>query len=107
MQVEEKVLAETEAVKQDELMQISAEQREQTIKCLLKVLNYQIKATEEQAKDVLEHAQRNDKEIEEFKQQLIEKENEYKLSEMNQALEKTKQIAGSYRPSTGDNDDED
>jgi len=40
MQVEEKVLAETEAVKQDELMQISAEQREQTIKCLLKVLNY-------------------------------------------------------------------
>ena len=88
-------------------MQISAEQREQTIKCLLKVLNYQIKATEEQAKDVLEHAQRNDKEIEEFKQQLIDKENEFKLSEMNQALEKTKKIAGSYRPSTEQNDDDD
>ena len=88
-------------------MEISADQREKTIKCLLKVLNYQIKATEEQAKDVLEHAQRNDQEIEEFKHQLIEKENQYKLSEMNEALEKTKKIAGSYRPSTGDdNDDE-
>lgn len=55
-------------------MQISAEQREQTIKCLLKVLNYQLKATEDQANDVLEHAKQNDKEIEEFKQELLERE---------------------------------
>ena len=41
-------------------MKISGEQREQTIKCLLKVLQYQLQQTEEQSKEVLEHAKRND-----------------------------------------------
>ena len=56
LEVEQKIQKEAEQVKEDELMKISAEQREQTIKCLLKVLNFQLKATEDQANDVLEHA---------------------------------------------------
>lgn len=72
--MELKVQAEAQQEKEDELLQISDEQREQTIKCLLKVLNFQLKATEEQANDVLDHAMKNDKEIEEFKQELIERE---------------------------------
>lgn len=87
-------------------MQISAEQREQTIKCLLKVLNYQLKATEDQANDVLEHAKQNDKEIEEFKQELLEREKQFKLSEMQEALDKAKKVAGSYKPSTEDADED-
>ena len=38
--VEQKVQTEAQREKEDELLQISAEQREQTIKCLLKVLNF-------------------------------------------------------------------
>ena len=38
--VEQKVQTEAQQEKEDELLQISAEQREQTIKCLLKVLNF-------------------------------------------------------------------
>ena len=38
--VEQKVQTEGQQEKEDELLQISAEQREQTIKCLLKVLNF-------------------------------------------------------------------
>ena len=38
--VEQKVQTEAQQEKEDELLQISAEQREKTIKCLLKVLNF-------------------------------------------------------------------
>lgn len=33
-------------------------------------------------------------------------ENEFKLGEMTQALEQAKKVAGGYRPSTGDDDQE-
>ena len=62
--------------------------------------------TEEQSKEVLEHAKRNDKEIEEFKKELEERDRKLKLDEMADALERTKRIAGSYKPS-GEDDDED
>ena len=39
-QVEAEVSAKHQEIEEDQLMQISAEQREKTIKCLLKVLNY-------------------------------------------------------------------
>ena len=87
-------------------MKISGEQREQTIKCLLKVLQYQVQQTEEQSKEVLEHAKRNDKEIEEFKRELEERDRKLKIEEMAEALERTKRIAGSYKPS-GEDENED
>ena len=50
---------------------------------------------------------KNDKEIEEFKQELIEREKQFKLSEMQEALDKARQVAGSYKPSGGDADEDD
>ena len=50
---------------------------------------------------------KNDKEIEEFKQELIERDKQFKLSEMQEALDKARKVAGSYKPSGEDADEDD
>jgi hypothetical protein len=50
----EKLLVKEE---EDELLKLSGQEKEKTIKCLLKVLSYQVQQVEQQASDVLTNAQ--------------------------------------------------
>jgi hypothetical protein len=53
-----------EVLKKDlEEQSVPEEQREKTMKCLMKVLDYQLKSVQEQAKDIEQHYQRVDKEL--------------------------------------------
>lgn len=87
-------------------MKVSGEQREKTIKCLLKVLQYQVKGVEEQAQDVIQHAKLNDAELKAYQREMIEEERKLKLQEMNEELDRTKKIAGTYKQSAQDEEPE-
>jgi hypothetical protein len=90
----EKILAKKA---EDDLMKVTGEEREKTIKCMLKVLKHQVKSVEDQAAELIDHAKVQEKELEEFKMELKRKENEIFRQELQQELELTKKIAGTYK----------
>lgn len=47
-------------------MAVTDEQREKTIKCLLKVLDYQLQGVRDQARDIEQHYKRVDDELKDF-----------------------------------------
>lgn len=80
-------------------MKLSDKEKEKTIKCLLKVLQLQVKQVEVQASELIDQAKVNDRELEQVRIDMLEHERKLKLDELNQQLEKTKRIAGSYKQS--------
>lgn len=75
---EQEVAREAEKIiekqEEDELLKLSGQEREKTIKCLLKVLSFQVKQVEDQANDVMLNAKEHDRELISFKRQMDEKE---------------------------------
>ena len=61
---------------------MSGQEREKTIKCLLKVMQFQVNQVEDQAAQVLADAKCQDKELLQFRNEMAEKERQIKLQEM-------------------------
>ena len=74
---------------------VTEEQRRKTVKCLLKVIDFQMKDIEGQAKHLEDHFKKNDRDIEEFQKFLKKEENrivmeriEHKMNRARQELER-------------------
>ena len=91
-----KIIEEKEEKKEN----ISDEERERTIRCLLKCMEYQMEGVTQQANEIQAAVRRNDQEMKAYEQELRDRANKIRLEEMNQALENTKKIAGAYKYST-------
>ncbi len=70
-------------------MKLSEKEKEKTIKCLLKVLQLQVKQVEVQAGELIDQAKQNDRELEQVRIDLLEHDRKLKLDEMKYELEKT------------------
>jgi peptidoglycan hydrolase CwlO-like protein len=66
------------------------EEREKTIRCLLKAMDYQLMGINEKAKDLEEHNKRIERELNEFDAHLKSEENRLLLADIKRKIEKTK-----------------
>lgn len=78
------------------------EQREKTIKCLLKVLDYQLQGVREQARDIEQHYKRVDDELKDFEQYLKREENKVIMDDIKAKMEKAREAAEEYERACGD-----
>jgi len=69
---------------------VSDEMREKTIKCLMKVLDYQLKSAAEQAKDIKQHYQKTDVKLKEYEEMLKREENRITTEEIKAKIELAK-----------------
>ena len=75
---------------------VSDEMREKTIKCLMKVLNYQLKSAAEQAKDIKQHYQQTDVKLKNYEEMLKREENRITTEEMKARIENAKRKQRQY-----------
>ena len=75
---------------------VSDEMREKTIKCLMKVLNYQLKSAAEQAKDIKQHYQQTDAKLKDYEEMLKREENRITTEEMKARIENAKRKQRQY-----------
>ena len=80
-------MAEEEQAKLDE---ITPDEREKTIRCLLKVMNYQLEGVQDQYKQMETSLKKNEREMLDYQRELEERANRIKLDEMTKAFERTK-----------------
>jgi hypothetical protein len=92
----------SESLKQDEILKtqeelethnaipVSEEMREKTIKCLMKVLDYQLKSAAEQAKDIKQHYHKTDAKLKEYEEMLKREENRITTEEIKAKIEMAK-----------------
>ena len=96
-----------ESQKQDELIKIldvqeaqgipvSDEMREKTIKCLMKVLDYELKSAQEQAKDIRQHYHKTDVKLKEYEELLKREENRITTEEIKAKIEMAKKKQRQY-----------
>ena len=89
-----------EVVKKDSLRQdpvdVTAEQKEKTIKCLFKVLDYQLMEVNEQANDIKGHYKRVDQELKEFDDVLKREENKLVCEEVRAKIKEARRKAAMY-----------
>lgn len=78
------------------------EQREKTIKCLLKVLDYQLQGVREQARDIEQHYKRVDDELKDFDLYLKREENKVIMDDIKVKMERAKEAAEEYERACGD-----
>lgn len=78
------------------------EQREKTIKCLLKVLDYQLQGVREQARDIEQHYKRVDDELKDFDLYLKREENKVIMDDIKVRMERAKEAAEEYERACGD-----
>jgi stress response protein YsnF len=69
---------------------VSDEMREKTIKCLMKVLDYQLKSAAEQAKDIKQHYHKTDAKLKEYEEMLKREENRITTEEIKAKIEMAK-----------------
>ncbi len=90
----EAVLTHEEVIKMDEVERnIPAEEREKTIKCLLKVLDYQLSGVKEQALDIERHYKRIDQELNHFEKHLQEQNYNLILEDVKNKMKATQREA--------------
>lgn len=83
-----------ETLKQDEIERdIPEEEREKTIKCLLKAMDYQLKGINEKAKDLDLHNARIDKELKAFEEHLKSEDNRLIMEEIKHKIKKAQDLA--------------
>jgi hypothetical protein len=70
--------------------------REKTIKCLMKVLDYQLKSAAEQAKDIKQHYQKTDVKLKEYEEMLKREENRITTEEIKGKIEEAKRKQREY-----------
>ena len=70
--------------------------REKTIKCLMKVLDYQLKSAAEQAKDIKQHYQKTDVKLKEYEEMLKREENRITTEEIKGKIEEAKKKQREY-----------
>ncbi len=75
---------------------VSDEMREKTIKCLMKVLDYQLKSAAEQAKDIKQHYQQTDVKLKNYEEMLKREENRITTEEMKARIENAKRKQRQY-----------
>ncbi len=93
----------SESLKQDEILKtqeeleslptaipVREEMREKTIKCLMKVLDYQLKSAAEQAKDIKQHYHKTDAKLKEYEEMLKREENRITTEEIKAKIEMAK-----------------
>lgn len=90
--------------KDEEEMQVTDEQREKTIRCLLKVLDYQLSSVKEQASDIEKHYKRVDEQLKDFDKQIKNDENKAIFDDVKRRIEKTKQRNDQYEAVFGDDE---
>jgi len=81
---------------------VTDEQREKTIKCLLKVLDYQLQGVREQARDIEQHYKRVDDELKDFDLYLKREENKVIMDDIKVKMERAKEAAEEYERACGD-----
>lgn len=83
-----------EVIKQDEIeREIPEEEREKTIKVLLKAMDYQLKDIKEKASDLDRHNERIDKELKAFEDHLKSEDNRLLLADIKHKMKKAQEIA--------------
>lgn len=70
--------------------------REKTIKCLMKVLDYQLKSANEQAKDIRQHYHQTDAKLKEYEELLKKEENKITTEEIKAKIELAKKKQRQY-----------
>ena len=75
---------------------VSEEMREKTIKCLMKVLDYQLKSATEQAKDIKQHYHQADAKLKEYEEMLKREENRIITEEIKAKIEMAKKKQRQY-----------
>lgn len=70
--------------------------REKTIKCLMKVLDYELKAASEQAKDIKQHYHKTDAKLKEYEELLKKEENRITTEEIKARIEMAKKKQRQY-----------
>lgn len=75
---------------------VSEEMREKTIKCLMKVLDYQLKSATEQAKDIKQHYHQTDAKLKEYEEMLKREENRIITEEIKAKIEMAKKKQRQY-----------
>lgn len=70
--------------------------REKTIKCLMKVLDYQLKSAAEQAKDIKQHYQKTDVKLKEYEEMLKREEKRITTEEIKGKIEEAKRKQREY-----------
>lgn len=75
---------------------VSEEMREKTIKCLMKVLDYQLKSAAEQAKDIKQHYHQTDAKLKEYEEMLKREENRIITEEIKAKIEMAKKKQRQY-----------
>lgn len=89
-----------EVIRADELSKqyekVTDEQREKTIKCLFKVLEYQLANVKEQSKEIETHYKKTDKELKEFELILKKEENKAAMETVKAKIRDAKKKASEY-----------
>lgn len=65
------------------------EQREKTIKCMLKVLGYQLEGIKDQAKDIEGHYKRTGKDLKDYEELLNKEENKIIMDDLKHKMKQT------------------
>eukprot|EP00347_Sterkiella_histriomuscorum_P000438 403375862 len=95
-----------EVLEKDRLeMFVTDEHRKKTIKCLLKVIDFQVKDIEGQAKHIEDHFKRNDEEIKEFEKFLKKEENRLIMENIQRKMNQARDQVHTYDDYDPEKDD--
>ena len=92
-QLEEVIRADEESKKWEK---VTDEQREKTIRCLFKILDYQLSNVKEQSKDIENHYKQVDKQLKEFEKVLKDEENKGIMDGVKAKIKDAKKKAEEY-----------
>jgi septal ring factor EnvC (AmiA/AmiB activator) len=86
---------------------MTEKERDATIQCLIKVMGHQLNSMQDQVKEIEHDQKKNQRELEDFEQEIKKHEEQRKLNDLKVELQKLKHTAGAYPVSTRERDPDD